>query len=35
MAEALLERIENPDGAVPKKEMVSGRLIHGGTVTKL
>ena len=35
IAEALIERIENPDGAVPKKEMITGRLIKGGTVVKL
>ena len=35
MAEALLQRIENPNEAIPKKEMVTGRIIHGGTVVKL
>ena len=35
MAEALLDRIENPDSASPKKEMVTGRLIKGGTVVNL
>lgn len=35
MAEALLNKIENPESFVPKKEMVTGRLIHGGTVVKL
>jgi LacI family transcriptional regulator len=35
MAEALLAKIENPDEALPEKKVVSGRLIHGGTVVKL
>ena len=35
MAEALLNKIENPDTYEPKKEMVTGRLIHGGTVVNL
>ena len=35
MAEALLSKIENPDINVPKKEMITGRLIHGGTVVQL
>ena len=35
MAEALLAKIENPDSFVPKKEVVTGRLIHGGTVVNL
>ena len=35
MAEALLAKIETPDSFEPKKEMISGRLIKGGTVVKL
>ncbi len=35
MAEALLAKIETPHAYTPKKEMVSGRLIKGGTVVKL
>ena len=35
MAEALINKIENPDTFEPKKEMVTGRLIKGGTVVKL
>ena len=35
MAEALLSKIEDPDNYAPKKEMVTGRIIHGGTVVKL
>ena len=35
MAEALLAKIENPAEFEPKKEMVTGRLIKGGTVVKL
>ena len=35
MAEALLSKIEDPDNYAPKKEMVTGRLIKGGTVVKL
>lgn len=35
MAEALLQKIENPDDYTPKKEMVTGRLIKGGTVVQL
>lgn len=35
MAEALLAKIENPADFTPKKEMVTGRLIKGGTVVKL
>ena len=35
MAEALLSKIETPQAYTPKKEMVSGRLIKGGTVVKL
>ena len=35
MAEALISKIENPETFVPKKEMVTGRLIKGGTVVKL
>ena len=35
MAEALLAKIENPAEFTPKKEMVTGRLIKGGTVVKL
>lgn len=35
MAEALISKIENPSQFVPKKEMVTGRLIKGGTVVKL
>ena len=35
MAEALLSKIEDPDNYEPKKEMVTGRLIHGGTVVRL
>ena len=34
MAEALLSKIEDPDNYAPKKEMVTGRLIKGGTVVK-
>ena len=35
MGEALIEKIENPDAYQPKKEMISGRLIKGGTIIKL
>lgn len=35
MAEALLGKIENPDTYQPKKEMISGRIIKGGTVVQL
>ena len=35
MAEALINKIENPENFVPKKEMITGRLIKGGTVFKL
>ena len=35
MAESLLTKIENPDDYHPKKEMITGRIIHGGTVVKL
>ena len=35
IAEALIEKIENADAALPKKEMITGRLIKGGTVVKL
>jgi len=35
MAESLLAKIETPQSYTPKKEMVSGRLIKGGTVVKL
>ena len=35
IAEALLAKIENPAEFEPKKEMISGRLIKGGTVVKL
>ena len=35
MAEALLAKIENPAECTPKKEMVTGRLIKGGTVVKM
>ena len=35
IAEALLEKIENPQTFKPKKEMITGRLIYGGTVVKL
>ena len=35
MAQALLAKIENPEGALPEKQMVTGRLIKGGTVVKL
>ena len=35
MAEALLSKIEDPDNYAPKKEVVTGRIIHGGTVVKL
>ena len=35
MAEALLSKIEDPENYEPKKEMVTGRLIHGGTVVRL
>ena len=35
IAEALIQKIENPDDYKPKKEMVSGRIIKGGTVVQL
>ena len=35
MAEALLQKIENPDGYTPKKEMITGRIIKGGTVSRV
>lgn len=35
MAEALISKIENSGEAETKKEMISGRLIKGGTVVKL
>ena len=35
IAEALINKIENPADAIPKKEMVTGRLIKGGTVMKI
>lgn len=35
MAEALINKIENPENFDPKKEMITGRLIKGGTVVKL
>lgn len=35
MAEALINKIENPEHFEPKKEMITGRLIKGGTVVKL
>lgn len=35
IAEALINKIENPENFVPKKEMITGRLIKGGTVFKL
>lgn len=35
MAEALINKIENPENFVPKKKMITGRLIKGGTVVKL
>ncbi len=35
IAEALIQKIEDPEHYEPKKEMVSGRLIRGGTVVKL
>ena len=35
MAQALLEKIEDPSTFQPKKEMVTGRLIKGGTIVKL
>lgn len=35
MAEALINKIENPENFEPKKEMITGRLIKGGTVVKL
>ena len=35
MAQALISKIENPATFEPKKEMVSGRLIKGGTIVKL
>lgn len=35
MAEALINKIENPENFKPKKEMITGRLIKGGTVVKL
>ena len=35
MAEELLARIENADIYKPKKELITGRIIYGGTVVKL
>lgn len=35
MAEELLQKIENPDAYQPKKEMISGRIIKGGTIVQL
>lgn len=35
IAEALISRIENPDSFEPKKEMITGRLLKGGSVVKL
>lgn len=35
IAEALINKIENPENFEPKKEMITGRLIKGGTVVKL
>ena len=35
IAESLIEKIENPDSAETRKEMISGRLIKGGTVVKI
>ena len=35
MGEALIQKIENPDTYLPKKEMITGRLIKGGTVAKI
>ena len=35
MAEALLQKIENPADYKSKKEMISGRIIKGGTVVQL
>ena len=35
MAEALISKIEKPDSFVPKKEMITGRLIKGGTVVTI
>ena len=35
IAEALIEKIEKPDSAETRKEMISGRLIKGGTVVKI
>lgn len=35
IAEALISKIEKPDSFEPKKEMITGRLIKGGTVVKL
>ena len=35
MAEALINKIENPENFEPKKEMITGRLIKGCTVVKL
>ena len=35
MAEALINKIENPENFEPKKEMITGRLIKGGTVVKI
>lgn len=35
MAEALINKIENPENFEPKKEMITGRLIKGGTVVKM
>ena len=35
MAEALIGKIEHPESFKPKKEIVTGQLIKGGTVVKL
>ena len=35
MAEALLQKIENPVDYKPEKEMITGRIIKGGTVVQL
>lgn len=35
IAEALINKIENPENFEPKKEMITGRLIKGGTVVKM
>ncbi len=35
MAEELIANIENPAAFVPKKELITGRLIKGGTIAKI